>query len=145
MSCRLTTRRAAPLLNIFGGKITTYRKLAEAALDKIAPGFPLMGAQWTRRTQRSPAVIFRLMPFDMLVSDLQKQFPFLDERWARRLVRAYGSDAFVLLGNARSVDDLGRDFGATITEAELRWLMDKEFARTAEDVALAAVEDRAAH
>ncbi|MBL9046919.1 MAG: glycerol-3-phosphate dehydrogenase, partial [Tabrizicola sp.] len=54
--------------------------------------------------------------------------------WARRLVRAYGSQAASVLGQARTIDDLGRDFGATLTEAEVRWLMRREFAQRAADV-----------
>jgi glycerol-3-phosphate dehydrogenase len=69
-----------------------------------------------------------------LVADLRARFPFLDARWAGRLVRAYGTDAAAILGTAREAADLGRDFGATLTEAELDWLMGKEWAVTAADV-----------
>ncbi len=69
-----------------------------------------------------------------LVADLRKAHPFLTDRWAWRMVRAYGTDAKNLLGGAQTVADLGRDFGATLTEREVRWLMDREFARRADDV-----------
>ena len=69
-----------------------------------------------------------------LTDDLKAQFPFLSDYWAGRLVRAYGSEAATVLGNATAVADLGRDFGATLTEAEVRWLMTHEFARAAADV-----------
>ena len=70
-----------------------------------------------------------------LIGGSRAQHPFLTERWARRLVRAYGTEAAAMLGAARRRRaDLGRDFGATLTEAEVRWLMEREYARTAEDV-----------
>jgi glycerol-3-phosphate dehydrogenase len=68
------------------------------------------------------------------VARLQAQTPFLDERWARRLVRTYGSEAQDLLGDARTADDLGHRFGWDLTQAEVRWLMRRAWARTAEDV-----------
>lgn len=122
----------APLLNIFGGKITTYRKLAENALKKLEP---LIGgdAPWTDRAPL-PGGDFPVSQRDQLVGDLQAAYPFLDERWALRLIRGYGIEAKDILGNAKTATDLGRDFGATLTEAEVKWLMSKEYAQTAEDV-----------
>jgi glycerol-3-phosphate dehydrogenase len=72
--------------------------------------------------------------FDDLVAGLTRDYPFLDARWARRLARAYGTEARDILGEATSAADLGRDFGASLTEAEVRWLMTREFARTAADI-----------
>jgi glycerol-3-phosphate dehydrogenase len=69
-----------------------------------------------------------------LISDLRRYYPFLDAYWAGRLVRAYGTEARLILGTARKAADLGRAFGATLTEAELRWLIAHEYARTAQDV-----------
>jgi glycerol-3-phosphate dehydrogenase len=69
-----------------------------------------------------------------LAAGLKARFTFLSDYWCGRLVRAYGSEAASLLGNARKAADLGRDFGATLTEAEVRWLMTREFARGAADV-----------
>ncbi len=123
----------APLLSVFGGKITTYRRLAEAALAKLAPAFPRARGAWTAGAPL-PGGDF---PHDgvMQLNDmLKREYPFLDARWAARLVRAYGTDALKIMGEARSAADLGRDFGATLTEAELRWLMTQEFARQADDV-----------
>jgi len=68
------------------------------------------------------------------ISKLQTAYPFLDDRWAKRMIRAYGTDARLILGAAKSAKDLGRDFGASLTETEINWLMDREFARRAEDV-----------
>ena len=69
-----------------------------------------------------------------LISDLRRCYRFLDAYWAGRLARAYGTEARLILGTARKPGDLGRSFGATLTEAELRWLMTHEYARTAQDV-----------
>jgi glycerol-3-phosphate dehydrogenase len=123
----------APLLNVFGGKITTYRRLAQAAMAKLAPFFPRAGKDWTAGVPL-PGGEFPVDGFDDLVAGLRADCPFLSDRWARRLVRAYGTEARLVLGEAKTATDLGRAFGATLTEAELRWLMAHEFARTADDV-----------
>ncbi len=121
------------LLNIFGGKITTYRRLAEAALARLAPHLPQAGGKWTAGVPL-PGGDFPVDGFDALVAGLARDYPFLTPFHARRLARAYGTEARALLGKARRPEDLGRDFGATITETELRWLMRHEYARRAEDV-----------
>ncbi len=69
-----------------------------------------------------------------LTADLRVTYPFLDAYWAGRLIRAYGAEAPLVLGKATSAADLGRSFGATLTEAEVRWLMTREYARAAADV-----------
>ncbi len=130
---KVEDRGGAPVLNIFGGKITTYRKLAESALEEIAPFFPGLSGPWTAG-KALPGGDFEVGDFDKLVGNLHKQFGFLTDRWAKRLVRAYGSEAWDLLAGAETADDLGQDFGATLTEREVAWLMDHEYARTAEDV-----------
>ena len=124
----------APILNVFGGKITTYRRLAEHALDKIMPFFGKQSKSWTAGVAL-PGGDFPVGDVDRLIAELQAGYPFLDVRWAHRLVRAYGTEAVAILGDATSLADLGRDFGATLTGAEVDWLMQKEFARVAEDVA----------
>jgi glycerol-3-phosphate dehydrogenase len=123
----------APLLNVFGGKITTYRRLAEAALAKLKPFFPTVTGDWTAGVAL-PGGDFAVDGFEALVEDLRADYAFLSERWARRLVRAYGTEARAILGDAKDASDLGRDFGATLTETELSWLMMREYARSAEDV-----------
>ena len=122
----------APCLNVFGGKITTYRRLAEAAMAKIARHAPGMGGPWTAGVPL-PGGDFPVDGVPALVAGLRADFPFLTDAWALRLVRAYGTEARDVLGAARSPADLGRDFGATLTEAELRWMMTREWAVTAED------------
>ena len=123
----------APMLSVFGGKITTYRVLAEDALAKIARFFPKAKGKWTAGVAL-PGGDFPVDGFKPLIGALMVSYPFLTDRWARRLVRAYGTQAKELLGEATTTEDLGRDFGATLTEAEVRWLMRHEFARRAEDV-----------
>ncbi|ANB34104.1 glycerol-3-phosphate dehydrogenase [Rhodovulum sulfidophilum] len=126
-------RAGAPLVNIFGGKITTYRRLAETALEKIAEIRPDLPGPWTAGVAL-PGGDVAVDGIDGLIATLRQDYPFLTAPWARRLVRAYGTEARGVLGDAQAAADLGRDFGATLTEAELIWLMDREFARRAEDV-----------
>lgn len=123
----------AAVLNCFGGKITTYRRLAESALELVAGHFDGLPGPWTADVPL-PGGDFPVDGFDSLVAELRGKHPYLDEKHARRLVRAYGTDAADILGDAASLDELGEDFGATLREREVRWLMDKEYARTAEDI-----------
>jgi len=130
---KLEQSGTAPLLNVFGGKITTYRRLAESALSKLAPFFPDLPGTWTAGAPL-PGGDFPVNGVPDLISSLQGRYPFLDAQWVKRLVRAYGTDAFQVLGNAKTAADLGTNFGATLTETEIIWLMTHEYARTAEDV-----------
>ena len=126
----------AALLSVFGGKITTYRRLAEAALAKLAPHLPAthgLAAGWTA-SHALPGGGFPKEGFEALLTATKAQSPFLPDAMARRLVRAYGTQAAKLLDGACSMGDLGPILGADLTAAEIRWLHDQEFARTAEDV-----------
>ena len=122
-----------PLLNVFGGKITTYRRLAESALAKLTPFFAQAKPAWTARVAL-PGGDFPQDGVPALTARLAAQYPFLSPYWAGRLVRAYGTEAMTILGQAGTAEALGRDFGATLTEAEVRWLMAREYAVTAADV-----------
>ncbi len=122
-----------PLINIFGGKITTHRHLATQVMKRLRPDFPSMASDWTA-TAPLPGGAFPPNERTHLIAALKEEFAFLDDRWAERLVTAYGTLARHVLGNARSPADLGRDFGATLHAREVAWLMNNEFARTAEDV-----------
>lgn len=121
----------APLLSIYGGKITTYRKLAEHALERLAPHLP-MGRAWTRGTPLPGGEIG--CDFQHFAVSLRVERPWLPAPMAWRLARAYGTRAGALLGIATSLADLGQHFGGDLYEAELRYLRDAEFARSAEDV-----------
>ncbi|SLN57986.1 Aerobic glycerol-3-phosphate dehydrogenase [Roseivivax jejudonensis] len=123
----------APLLNIFGGKITTYRRLAESALERIVPHFEGLSGPWTAGVTL-PGGDFEVRATDGLIDRLARDYPFLGPKWAQRLIRHYGTESWQILGDATAQGDLGRDFGETLTEAEVRWLMRHEYARTAEDV-----------
>ena len=123
----------APMLNIFGGKITTYRKLAEHALAKIVPFTGGTAEGWTAGVAM-PGGDFPVDGVEALFTKLKGDYSFLDEFWARRLIKAYGTDAWDVLGDAETAQDLGESFGASLTAQEVRWLMENEFARHAEDV-----------
>jgi glycerol-3-phosphate dehydrogenase len=130
----------APVLSIYGGKITTYRRLAEAALARIGPLLPgpiaakaATRAGWTGR-ETLPGGDFRAGTHADVEASMQSAYPFLTAVHVRRLVAAYGTDAARMLGAARSMPDLGHDFGGTLTELEVRHLIENEWARTAEDV-----------
>jgi glycerol-3-phosphate dehydrogenase len=123
----------APLLNIFGGKITTYRVLAEEALELLKPYSEPDTGSWTA-TAPLPGGDFVVGDVGALISKLERDYPFLTHAWATRLIRAYGTDARALLGNAQTAADLGQDFGATLTQAEVRYLINHEYATTAQDI-----------
>ena len=124
----------APLLSVYGGKITTYRHLAEEAVDRLADRLPaLAGPAWTRN-KPLPGGDFPMDEAAALQSDLRRRYPFLSERDAERIGRAYGTRADRWLGVARHAAELGRPFGAGLTEAEVSYLREVEWARTAEDV-----------
>jgi glycerol-3-phosphate dehydrogenase len=112
-------------LSIFGGKLTTYRRLAEHALERLAPYLGKAGPPWTATSMLPGGEGFD----PNVAAALRQQYPFLDEDTADRLALSYGSEACGVVS-----DEPGRDFGRGLYEAELRWLIDKEWARTSEDV-----------
>ncbi|MCZ7658832.1 MAG: glycerol-3-phosphate dehydrogenase [Xanthobacteraceae bacterium] len=120
------------LLTVYGGKITTYRRLAEAALAQLARLIN-MGPPWTARVPL-PGGDIPWDGVDALVARAWGRWPFLARAQARRLVTAYGTRLDQILGDARSFADLGARFGEELTAAEVRHLMRHEFAQTAEDV-----------
>ncbi|MDW9828736.1 glycerol-3-phosphate dehydrogenase [Sinorhizobium meliloti] len=123
----------APLLNVFGGKLTTYRRLAESALEKIGETIGEKGRKWTAGSHL-PGGDFQAAGYDDEVAKLRMRYPFLAASHARRLVRLYGTRAAQLLGNAASEADLGKHFGADLYAAEVDWLIGREWALRAEDV-----------
>jgi glycerol-3-phosphate dehydrogenase len=122
----------APLLTIYGGKITTHRKLAEAAMDKLGIFFKSLPS-WTAES-RLPGGEFPHDAFYPVVAELIGRWPFLSEPHARRLVRAYGLRAERFLGESCSMDDLGERFTGDLTAAEVRYLVEAEWALSADDV-----------
>ena len=123
----------APLLSVFGGKITTYRKLAEHALDKLAPFFPQLGPAWTA-TAPLPGGDLPDADFERWLVDFHAERPWLTEPLARHYGRLYGSRAEALLDGAVAMDDLGHHFGALLYEREAAFLIDHEWAMTAADI-----------
>ncbi len=121
------------LVNVFGGKLTTHRRLAEAALTHIEAVLGARGKPWTKGS-RLPGGDFAPDGFEAEVERLNARYPSLADRLLRRLVRLYGTRAALLLGEARQMRDLGQNFGADLTRAEVDYLVANEWARTAEDI-----------
>ncbi|MGV3554463.1 MAG: glycerol-3-phosphate dehydrogenase [Croceibacterium sp.] len=124
----------APLLSIYGGKITSYRHVAEEAVDRLARRLAgLAGPKWTASEPLPGGDFPREAQVD-LIAGLQRDYSFLTERDARRIGRAYGTRAHRWLGKAKGWGDLGRYFGTGLSEAEVDYLRFEEWARTPEDV-----------
>ncbi len=122
----------APLLSVFGGKITTFRKLAEAALEKLAPHFPAMTKPWTAGAAL-PGGDFPFAEVETRIADLAARYPFLPSDNVRRMFRAYGTCAEKFLAGARKAEDLGRTFGP-LSEREIDYLRSREFVGEADDI-----------
>ncbi|WP_327752950.1 glycerol-3-phosphate dehydrogenase [Sphingobium sp. SJ10-10] len=124
----------APLLSLFGGKITTYRHLAAEAVAMLKPFLPsLSGGDWTAKAPL-PGGDFPMQGRDQLIADLGCDYPFLDYASLQRIACAYGTRAWDWLGTAHGMDGLGTYFGHGLTEAELRYLVEREWAMTADDI-----------
>lgn len=129
----LNESSGAPLLSIFGGKITTYRKLAEDALDTIQSVLKTHKPEWTK----GAALPGGDFPHDGVpdqVAQILETYRFLNADWALRLVRAYGTETADVLGESTTLSDLGQNFGATLYQREVDWLVANEFAFTANDI-----------
>ncbi len=124
----------APLLTIYGGKITSYRAVAEEAVDQLSPLLEAMGGRPWTADKPLPGGDFPKEAAGHLVEELRREYPFLSDFDALRIARAYGLDAVHWLGGARQRETLGRDFGCGLSEAELDYLRRKEWAASAEDV-----------
>jgi glycerol-3-phosphate dehydrogenase len=122
----------APLLSVFGGKITTFRKLAEAALEKLGPFFPAMQSPWTA-SAKLPGGEFPYEDTEHRIAEIQARHPWLAPGNARRLFRAYGTRTARILSGVRTADDLGRMFGP-LSEREIEYLIAEEFVREADDI-----------
>jgi glycerol-3-phosphate dehydrogenase len=125
--------RSPAILSVFGGKITTYRRLAEQALEDLRPHLPAMGHPWTRG-QSLPGGDLALADVPRAIEDLARRHPYLPAGAAPRLLRAYGTRSERILAGARAMADLGHHFGAGLTEREVAYLMAEEWAQTAADV-----------
>ena len=123
----------APVLSVFGGKITTYRRLAEHALEKLAPYFPGMKGEWTSGTPLLGAD-FGGSSREQARDAFFARYAALPQEMLRGIFRRHGMLAYEVLGDARATGDLGEDFGAGLTGRELRYFAEREWAASAEDV-----------
>ncbi len=128
-----TADGGAPLLSVFGGKITTHRALAEHAMDRLRAHIDGTGPAWTAAAVL-PGGDVGAGGLDGLIARIAQSAPFLEAATVRRLAQSYGSRALAILGDARCAGDLGIAFGAGLYEAELRHLVAHEWAATAQDV-----------
>lgn len=128
----LNTSGGAPVLNIFGGKITTYRKLAEGSLDKIEECFACETKHWTAGVAL-PGGSVAINGIDALRDDLAKQLPFFDGFTTRRLIRQYGTQASEIFASVKTKNDLGKIFVNGISSIELDWAIENEWVKCAED------------
>ncbi|OGA31691.1 MAG: glycerol-3-phosphate dehydrogenase [Betaproteobacteria bacterium RIFCSPLOWO2_12_FULL_62_13b] len=128
----LLDQQGPPLLSIFGGKITTYRKLAEHVLEKLARWIPAR-RPWTH-AEALPGGDFGGRDFPTVLGEFRTRYPGLDRHWLARLLRRHGTLAGQILDIAKSAADLGENFGGGLYERELAYLVEHEWARTGEDV-----------
>ncbi|WP_281439903.1 glycerol-3-phosphate dehydrogenase [Lysobacter capsici] len=129
----LLDREGAPLLNIFGGKLTTSRKLAEEACDTLSPLFGAPRAAWTGDAPL-PGGDLPGADFEAFHEDFSLRRPWLPDALALRLCRNYGSRALRIVESCVRLEELGECFGADLYRAEVDYLIDCEWARTAEDI-----------
>jgi glycerol-3-phosphate dehydrogenase len=123
----------APLLSVFGGKLTTYRKLAEAALARLQPHIGGSRGNWTH-TAVLPGGDLPSGDFLAFLRDVKRRWTFLPDALALRLARSYGTEMEAIVGSATHIGDLGASFGAGLTTAEIDYLIAFEWAETAEDI-----------
>jgi glycerol-3-phosphate dehydrogenase len=122
----------APLLSVFGGKITTYRKLAEAAIEKLQPYFDSIGSSWTANTPL-PGGDFRYGR-DQFETMLSERFPWLREDTISRYIDAYGSRCMLFLNHVQSIEDMGEYFGHGLYSCEVNYLVQNEWVTSAKDL-----------
>ena len=125
--------RTAPVLSVFGGKITTYRNLAEHALEKIASWFPQMRAPWTEQALL-PGGDLDGLTLDAFAEQLHQESPALPRELIQTLVTRHGSAARVILTGAKTIADLGEFFGANFYAREVDYFMAHEWASSVDDV-----------
>lgn len=123
----------APLVNVFGGKLTTSRRLAEHMLEKIEVLIGQKGARWTDKAAL-PGGEFAIADYGAELAKLQKTYSFLNGSHVARLFRLYGLKAYILLGEAKDIGDLGEHFGHDLYAVEVNYLMQHEWAQTVEDI-----------
>ena len=128
-----TDGTGAPLISVLGGKITTYRKLAGRCLVEVNQALGVKNEGWTGSSPL-PGGSFDFLRFDNEVEQLKQEYPFLSNSHAHRLMRLYGSLSREILGDAMTYGELGRFFGGNLYENEVRYLMEREWAMSVEDI-----------
>lgn len=123
--------KTAPLLTVFGGKITTYRRLAEEALGHLAPFFANLKAPWTATEELPGGDVGH---FNAYRDAMHSRYPGLGRELVEGVVRRHGTRTPAILGDARRPEELGKGFGAGLTQREIEYLIADEWAQTAEDV-----------
>ena len=122
----------APLINIFGGKITTYRALAEKVLNQLSTYFPKLGSSWTSSTALPGGDLG--MTFEQFDHQLAHEFPYLPPLVRKRYANHYGTRCYLFLKGTQSLSDLGQAFSPHLYEAEVNYLVKEEWARTVDDI-----------
>jgi glycerol-3-phosphate dehydrogenase len=131
-----------PLLTVMGGKVTTYRRLAEEALERLEPHLAGMGPAWTAGAplpggdldETGHLVADPVAAFERFVERLGRAHPGFDRTFLKRLARRHGSCVPAVLGDARNITDMGHMFGPSLTEREVVYLKEREWAMSAEDI-----------
>lgn len=128
-----SSNTTAPLVTVYGGKITTYRLLAEEVLNQLKPFFPKLGAAWTEKTTL-PGGNIANESFAKFISQLQIHYPWLSLALATRYAQSYGTRCHLFLEGHHSLDNLGKYFGAGLYQSEVEYLISHEWAKNAEDI-----------
>ena len=123
----------APMLSVFGGKLTTYRRLSEEAIARLAPAFASLGPSWTAQAAL-PGGDLGGRSLARWCEHLKRRYPGVPADWVAAIARRHGACAEIVLGDARGAEDLGTHFGATLSARELDYLVRHEWAREADDV-----------
>ena len=123
----------APLLNVFGGKITTFRELAERGMHRLGHIFPNMGGDWTEKAPL-PGGAMPNADYETFANGLRDTYPWMPRKLVHHYGRLYGTRTGLVVGGAAGLEGLGRHFGGQFYEAEARYLVENEWAQTAEDI-----------
>ena len=121
------------MINIFGGKITTYRRLSESILKHVEEFLGSKGDPWTNHSFLPGGDIDVDGQLD-LQNKLQTKYPFLTQETLKRVVRSYGTISFNIFGDAEHIDSLGKHFGSGLYKKEVDYLIQEEWARTSDDI-----------
>lgn len=124
----------APLLNVFGGKLTVYRHLGQEAVDRLADRLPLKDRSGWTAEEPLPGGDFAIGTVDAIIAEIAAGYPFLEDQTVRRMAHAYGKTTFEILGAAASLADCGHHFGHGLTQREVEHLTTNEWAGTADDI-----------